>query len=466
MQQRILTLLLLLTALNGFVSQSPAIAQSQPSEPTQLADQFQANKYFAARESLIWKNNAKKLTAIDKEYSDAIKALSVENSKRLKAGLAENSKAHKALKAKRLSSIDRQKEYKKLKSKGKQLRSELNDWMKASRKKLKEEHARKRAEQFAATKKLVAKQKKLKKTTLQRLLKSPVKISSLPPLSFSDSDSPAPRAQNTAGDGITQDSSTGPGVQGGGIDVGGTVPIDSPGDEIIAQENLERQRRYEMLFAAAVDRRQQAEEEAASRISRIQNSRKRAKATMSRWRKAKTNQRRTPDCDNNPDADGDGAMDAACGGDDCDDNDPNRYPGNTEVGDLEGHDEDCDPRTFGERDADGDGYFNAWDCNSDGVGLICGTDCDDTRANVNPAAHEVCNNIDDNCDGKVDEKVTVTKYLDRDEDRFGDPASSLLACDQTLETSYGDAVWLSPYGTDCDDTDPNIWRDCPSQQTE
>jgi len=36
MQQRILTLLLLLTALNGFVSQSPAIAQSQPSEPTQL----------------------------------------------------------------------------------------------------------------------------------------------------------------------------------------------------------------------------------------------------------------------------------------------------------------------------------------------------------------------------------------------------------------------------------------------
>ena len=466
MQQRILTLLLLFTAINGFVGQSPAFAQSQPSKPTQLTDQFQATKYFAAREKLIWKNNSKKLTAIDKEYSDAIKALSAENSKRLKAGLAENSKAHKALKGKRLSSIDRQKEYKKIKSKDKQLRSELRNWMKASRKKLKGEHARKRAEQFAATKKLVAKQKKLRKTTLQRLRKSPVKISSLPPLTFPDGDSTAPSAQTTTGGGITQDSSTGPNVQGGGINVGGTVPIDKPGDKIIAQENLERQRRYEMLFAAAVNRRQQAEEEAASRVSRIKQSRKRKKETWRRLRQAKTNKRRTLDCDNRPDADGDGVMDSACGGSDCDDNDPNRYPGNTEVGDLEGHDEDCDPKTFGERDADGDGYYNNWDCNSDGSTLNCGTDCDDSRANVHPGVAEVCNNIDDDCDGKVDEGVLATKYLDRDRDNFGDPASSLFVCDEASRSPYADADWLSTRGTDCDDTDPNIWRDCPGQQTE
>ncbi len=56
------------------------------------------------------------------------------------------------------------------------------------------------------------------------------------------------------------------------------------------------------------------------------------------------------------DADGDGVESVACGGADCDDKDPNRYPGNTEICDARGHDEDCDPRTVGSRDLDGDGY--------------------------------------------------------------------------------------------------------------
>ncbi|MEO0398549.1 MAG: putative metal-binding motif-containing protein [Pseudomonadota bacterium] len=59
------------------------------------------------------------------------------------------------------------------------------------------------------------------------------------------------------------------------------------------------------------------------------------------------------------DADGDGSQDAACGGDDCDDNNPNRYPGNVEVCDVYGIDEDCDPRTWGEVDRDDDGWFAA-----------------------------------------------------------------------------------------------------------
>lgn len=58
------------------------------------------------------------------------------------------------------------------------------------------------------------------------------------------------------------------------------------------------------------------------------------------------------------DADGDGVDSAACGGADCDDSDPNRFPGNTEVCDEEGHDKDCNPHTFGSRDADGDGYVD------------------------------------------------------------------------------------------------------------
>lgn len=47
------------------------------------------------------------------------------------------------------------------------------------------------------------------------------------------------------------------------------------------------------------------------------------------------------------DNEGDGHQSARCGGDDCDDSDPNRYPGNVEVWDAANHDEDCDVNTHG-----------------------------------------------------------------------------------------------------------------------
>jgi len=62
------------------------------------------------------------------------------------------------------------------------------------------------------------------------------------------------------------------------------------------------------------------------------------------------------------DLDGDGAygITARCvSGTDCDDRDRNRYPGNVEVCDAAGHDEDCDIATFGNRDSDGDGYIDS-----------------------------------------------------------------------------------------------------------
>ncbi|MCP5060689.1 MAG: hypothetical protein GY937_28665 [bacterium] len=64
-------------------------------------------------------------------------------------------------------------------------------------------------------------------------------------------------------------------------------------------------------------------------------------------------------CDLISDEDGDGHDSRACGGDDCDDQDGDRFPGNTETCDEDGHDDDCDTTTYGDRDLDGDGHVDA-----------------------------------------------------------------------------------------------------------
>ena len=119
---------------------------------------------------------------------------------------------------------------------------------------------------------------------------------------------------------------------------------------------------------------------------------------------------------------------------DCDDNDANNYPGNTEI--CDGQDNNCDGVIDEGFDLDGDGF------------TVCAGDCDDTDATINPGATESCNGIDDNCDGTIDEGVETTYYADVDGDGYGDLNSTTLAC-------------LQPFGyvldhTDCDDTDATI----------
>ena len=147
-------------------------------------------------------------------------------------------------------------------------------------------------------------------------------------------------------------------------------------------------------------------------------------------------------CADTKDADGDGHDAIECGGDDCDDTDPDRYPGNAEVCDLEAHDEDCDPETVGERDFDGDGFHDGRCCNGDS----CADDCDDLKRSVNPNGAETCNQTDDDCDGKVDEGMAIDGFQDEDRDKHGDPDKPVSACAGTKG--------FSPDPGDCDDDSP------------
>lgn len=150
-------------------------------------------------------------------------------------------------------------------------------------------------------------------------------------------------------------------------------------------------------------------------------------------------------CDAVEDADGDGARAIECGGNDCDDANPDRRPGEVEVCDVDDADEDCDPSTYGFRDMDGDGLGDAACCN----GEECGADCDDGNASVNPRAPETCNGFDDDCDGAVDEGVLTEFFVDEDGDGFGaSGADPSLECRQR--------VGFSPSPTDCDDAAPAI----------
>ncbi len=162
-----------------------------------------------------------------------------------------------------------------------------------------------------------------------------------------------------------------------------------------------------------------------------------------------------PRCDN-------GCSDGDCdcfsaSEDDCDDGDPDIHPDAEEV--CDGVDNNCDGRvdegltTTVYVDADGDGWGDAsasseacepsdgWVKNDD--------DCDDTRAEVKPGATEVCNAVDDDCDGEVDDGAAAgTWYEDHDGDGAGDPSLAVHACTQPADT-VADA-------TDCNDADASV----------
>jgi hypothetical protein len=152
---------------------------------------------------------------------------------------------------------------------------------------------------------------------------------------------------------------------------------------------------------------------------------------------------------------------------DCVDYDPAVHPDADEL--CNDVDDDCDALvdsldpglvqgTVYYADADGDGYGDpttgAHACEEPTDRVLDSTDCDDADALVNPLADEVCDLVDDDCDGLTDMEDDgvldpSTFYMDADGDGLGDADDSIVACFAT-----GD--YVATEAGDCDDADASV----------
>jgi hypothetical protein len=149
---------------------------------------------------------------------------------------------------------------------------------------------------------------------------------------------------------------------------------------------------------------------------------------------------------------------------DCDDSDAAVFPGAVEV--CNGYDDDCDlavddadksvdPASFVTwfADADADGYgdpaISSLSCDPPSGAVDDDTDCDDTNPEIHPGAAEICNDLDDDCDGASDEGLPFRPwYADTDADGFGDAAATVIDCAPPAGYLGDDE--------DCDDADPAV----------
>ncbi len=103
----------------------------------------------------------------------------------------------------------------------------------------------------------------------------------------------------------------------------------------------------------------------------------------------------------------------------------------TSAGEIESPSADQD------EDVDGDGW------------RVADGDCDDSDAAIHPGADEQCNNVDDDCNGEIDDALeTMSAYVDSDGDGYGDPDTETVGCALPAGTISD--------GTDCDDSDAAV----------
>ncbi len=183
------------------------------------------------------------------------------------------------------------------------------------------------------------------------------------------------------------------------------------------------------------------------------------------------------------DVDGDGFAAGDGATQDCDDVDSDTYPGADELADA--LDNDCDgdvDEGTATADDDDDGYCEGHDLDGDGVEDCvdgadpgdcddtdpdltpadidadgyspCDGDCDDDDDAINPGAAEVCNLLDDDCDGVLGDGET-------DEDGDTDPACS--DCDDAEASQHTLDLDGDGFNT-CDDVDHPGGGDCNDEE--
>lgn len=148
---------------------------------------------------------------------------------------------------------------------------------------------------------------------------------------------------------------------------------------------------------------------------------------------------------------------------DCDDFNHERFPGAEER--CNALDDNCNglvdenlPIATYYEDRDGDTYGNpgmpVTSCARPDGYVANDSDCDDSSSLNKPGAQEVCDQLDNDCDGERDEGMDVlTWYRDSDQDGWGNEASTMEWCTQPEEEIYG--PYIASYG-DCYDGDPDI----------
>ncbi len=134
--------------------------------------------------------------------------------------------------------------------------------------------------------------------------------------------------------------------------------------------------------------------------------------------------------------------------------------------DCDGLVDDLDPDLvpdlpfYADLDGDGFGALPTQACVAPPGHVAIDGDCDDADPDIYPGAPEVCSGLDDDCDGRVDEDdpdlvlaSRPTWFTDTDGDGLGDAAESVVACDPGPGWSLD--------ATDCNDGDPDVGGPVP-----